>query len=70
MRVQHQMLWQTTDGKRDLLLLDRASGKIQVRAFELTPEELPELIAAVHDCHRALGAATPAGAANNGGAPC
>ncbi len=51
MRIE-RIIWRSTEGNRELLTLERATGRITAPAYELSVPELQELRRAVDDCLR------------------
>jgi hypothetical protein len=49
MRIE-RLIWLSKDGQRELVTLDLPSGKIAVCAFEVSPDELGEVMLACQDC--------------------
>jgi len=49
MRIE-RLIWLSKDGQRELVTLDRPSGRIAVCAFEVSPDELGEVMLACQDC--------------------
>ena len=51
MRIE-RIIWRSGKGDRELLTLERATGRIAVPAYELSVPELQELRHALDDCLR------------------